>query len=1178
MTNDFKQECKKTAYKNRLGKIEYDNKSISNKDDLASIEINDSCVSNGEIIGNTNAKSIKIKTINNYDLADKEINPFIGVKYADTSEEYIKLGKYTIDIPKDDKVAKNGEYEGINVLSKLDDKYVCGITDFTNCTVLDFYKDLCSQLNLTPKKLDFINKDIPVSGNPFTNNETCRTVLQNIAQVFCSFVDIDDVTNEIDLIWFDEEYSETFEKKDYSELERNQVYGPVNSLSIKESAIEGENVVKEQNGKEIKELIIQGNANQKTTNGYQLFDESKCPSRKSDSGVTLTNNGDGSFTIEGSGNLTFNFNEHFNYSHEETLKLLKAGNITISDNGVGGNTSVPYYLMQLRNSQGTIFEISNRINNSHTKNITQEMLNDESCYMRIGFFGANNTSVTPKTIKPMLYQDGNGKFEKFTGGKPSPSPDYPQEIETVKGNIKLLHTNKNICPTDFNDWESGHYGMNGGKQSHDNRIRLKDLVKVTPNESYYVNTFSDRHFAFIFRTYDLNKKFIRSIGIIGDNSIFKLNDKEEFISVTIGDNLQNTTFEEFSELFKSGAIKPFICLNSEIDKSFVEHKEEFINIDMHKKNLFNVQKYVQNNSEFYTIDENENVTCIKTDSRSSDFDFYLELSVGRTYTLSTTNNCNLRVYESDDSSFPSQTASFQRNDKNRIIFTTTKPYVTFKTFNSSSPSTIGQIRLFEGTNIDDSYELASLDDVKDELIIDELGNVELIKNVEKYVFDEERDYQLSSLPADWECTRFRTVQVVPNSSTDNYISLSNKFITRLPNSESTDNEYVLFSNGYIYFSIKKSRLEENTSSAFKKWIQDNPITIYYKLAEEKVINLGKTESIELFEGINNFNLDTNIETTMEITTDYIGNIEEYIGNSIQIKKEVYELNEISIVDNYFLYTEELRKKAIKGIWNRVKGFTYTDCKITSYAGKLYLKRGNKIKIQDMDESYFDTYILSHVFTYDGTFKSVIQSPALTKTQTALKNKLSISGALRKVERTCNKIDGKITDVIEEVNGQENKITSVEQTVDSITQQVTNVSTNLTNDYLTSEQVNAMNSHNEETINQLKEEFNILKQTAENLSIEIGSVSTIGVDRVKTSTGFTFDENGLDISKTGEEMHNFIDNEGVYVKRNDEEVLGADASGVRAENITVRNYLVIGKNSRIEDYKDNRTGIFYIGDN
>lgn len=493
-------------------------------------------------------------------------------------------------------------------------------------------------------------------------------------------------------------------------------------------------VLKKCAAKDTIEFKIYGNKYREKTNGYQLFDESKLPS-KTQNGVTLTNNNDGSFTITGNDTLSANFNHTYVYSHEETVKLLKAGDITISDDGVVGQTTVPYYLAQLRNSNGIIFEISSRVTNSYSKTITQEMLDDEATFLRIGFYGFNGTSITKKTIKPMLYQDGTGVFEKFTGGKSSPSPEYPQEIKTLKGNVEILHQG---------------------------------------NE-----------------------------------------------------------------------------------------KEETININLNKKNYFNVREYVTKNSEYYTIDENENVTCIKIDSRSSSFEYYEELPVGGTYTLSTTNNCNLRVYESDDNSFPTQAVSFQRNGKNKITFTTTKPYVSFKTFNSSSPSLIGQIKLFEGTNKDESYELAALEDVKDELNIDELGNVELIKNVEKYVFDDERDYQLSSLPDDWECTRFRTTQAIPNNSTGNYIGISDKFITRIPNSESTDNEYILFSNGYIYFSIKKSRLEGNTAAAFKNWIQNNPVTIYYRLAEEKRIPL-PLKRIRLFKGTNTFRFINNLDTKLFI--------------------------------------------------------------------------------------------------------------------------------------------------------------------------------------------------------------------------------------------------------------------------------------------------------------------------
>lgn len=66
---------------------------------------------------------------------------------------------------------------------------------------MDLYTDICNQLDLTPKTLDIVNKNIPIENNPFTNGEKNRTVLQTIAKVSGSFIDIDNDTNEIDLMW-----------------------------------------------------------------------------------------------------------------------------------------------------------------------------------------------------------------------------------------------------------------------------------------------------------------------------------------------------------------------------------------------------------------------------------------------------------------------------------------------------------------------------------------------------------------------------------------------------------------------------------------------------------------------------------------------------------------------------------------------------------------------------------------------------------------------------------------------------------------------------------------------------------------------------------------------------------------------------------------------------------------
>ena len=100
-------------------------------------------------------------------------------------------------------------------------------------------------------------------------------------------------------------------------------------------------------------------------------------------------------------------------------------------------------------------------------------------------------------------------------------------------------------------------------------------------------------------------------------------------------------------------------------------------------------------------------------------------------------------------------------------------------------------------------------------------------------------------------------------------------------------------------------------------------------------------------------------------------------------------------------------------------------------------------------------------------------------------------------------------------------------------------------------------------------------TPEAVDIKI-SEAISGINSVETSTGYTFDKDGLNIHKDGEEMHNTLNNEGMYVRKNGTDVLVADKDGVNAVNLTARKYLIIGNNARFEDYPNNRTACFYIG--
>lgn len=170
----------------------------------------------------------------------------------------------------------------------------------------------------------------------------------------------------------------------------------------------------------IKEL--QGGTKQEKTNGYQLFDASKLPT-KSAGGATVTNNGDGSFTISGSGNITENINYYYEFTREEALKLLKVGTLTLNT----GNLSYPLVGV-LIHSNSHFTELNSVSSENVSAEITQDMLDANDLSFRLRFYAALGHAIVPGTIKPMLYQDGDGTWEPFTGGEPSPNPDNPQFI------------------------------------------------------------------------------------------------------------------------------------------------------------------------------------------------------------------------------------------------------------------------------------------------------------------------------------------------------------------------------------------------------------------------------------------------------------------------------------------------------------------------------------------------------------------------------------------------------------------------------------------------------------------------------------------------------------------------------------------------------------------------------
>ena len=91
----------------------------------------------------------------------------------------------------------------------------------------------------------------------------------------------------------------------------------------------------------------------------------------------------------------------------------------------------------------------------------------------------------------------------------------------------------------------------------------------------------------------------------------------------------------------------------------------------------------------------------------------------------------------------------------------------------------------------------------------------------------------------------------------------------------------------------------------------------------------------------------------------------------------------------------------------------------------------------------------------------------------------------------------------------------------------------------------------------------------------------GVSTIKTTTGYEFGDDGLNITKSNADTSTKITENGMTISRtsDNEEVLIANNDGVDAFNLHAKTYLIIGETSRFEDYVKNskkRTGCFWIG--
>ena len=221
-----------------------------------------------------------------------------------------------------------------------------------------------------------------------------------------------------------------------------------------------------------------------------------------------------------------------------------------------------------------------------------------------------------------------------------------------------------------------------------------------------------------------------------------------------------------------------------------------------------------------------------------------------------------------------------------------------------------------------------------------------------------------------------------------------------------------------------------------------------------------------------------------------------------------------------------------------------DC---SWRGNFLAELGDKIALTTKDNDVVISYLLDDTIEYNGSLQQKSKWSYEEDAETE-SNPSSLGDVLKQTYAKVDKANKQIEIVADEAAAIKLDNKSIQASVTELDNNLSNVIT----------EVNA-------------------KMTAEDVSISIQKAMEQGVEAVTTSTGFTFNSDGLQISKTGSEITTTITENGMTVKRDNNEVLVADNLGVRAEDLHATTFLIIGVNSRFEDYDGgSRTGCFWIG--
>ena len=242
----------------------------------------------------------------------------------------------------------------------------------------------------------------------------------------------------------------------------------------------------------------------------------------------------------------------------------------------------------------------------------------------------------------------------------------------------------------------------------------------------------------------------------------------------------------------------------------------------------------------------------------------------------------------------------------------------------------------------------------------------------------------------------------------------------------------------------------------------------------------------------------------------------------------------------------------------------------SWRGNFLLEPGDKISLTTKDNETITSYVLNDKLVYNGGMKQTTSWEYKDSEGETPSNPASLGEALNRTFARVDKVNKNITMLASDISANTDEVANLSKLIldpDGIQATVQSIQE------ATDEAIENINGEIDTLTKSVE-----LAMTDEAVEIKINEALSNGVSSVETTSGFTFNQDGLKVSSSDSDIYTLIDETGMKVSIGDDPdpVLAATNDGVNAMNLTARQFLIIGERSRFEDYGTNRTGCFWIG--